>query len=623
MKIQFHMSLLCQVTTFALVAFHGVMADKWMPKPKMNARAIMPGEASLLANEKRRLQGADEIVKSKVAYFIGTCSSTLPFKFPIGGNSGRGSIGFDSTSKVNEDTLSLSFVGKKEKNSDISTMNDKVGNDFFGSIGENKSSLSFHGIPFKYEGITSKDLSMVQLTCPDSKNPMDVIIIVSDNDEEYAQAKIISGIPGSDTIEVELLNSEASSDLAAVPLKKGLTTFAADRGAEAQTFAFENPKPDDGKIQAAKNECSIVQAVLTDSNDQNVPRSLVVCSDEKSSSVRAHRKLLSNDNGGVNVDSAEIDTNGDIAIDFASLHSSFDAESSSSDEIVKFDVRIGINSKCNDETIEVVDMSAMLLASKPTMIVNGSWFRRARELHEIKDSCEWEPVVMDAVVTDPESKYSYLAHLSTPTEVKVMTGVQSHGNAHRKLSMDELGHRRSLLTARASLNEMNITTEMSVGRKPESMYLPSTSSSSESRNLASSPAAKRLCKKILVHGYCSLGVWPMAHFTDAIEFSDPDTIAPVESSWSHNQFALKIDKFANDNDIVSCGIIAHSQGGLASLHLKDNYWSCLDNAQDSDLEENGGRLIQSVGSPYQGTPLAGNLAAIGNVFGVGMYEETE
>ena len=46
----------------------------------------------------------------------------------------------------------------------------------------------------------------------------------------------------------------------------------------------------------------------------------------------------------------------------------------------------------------------------------------------------------------------------------------------------------------------------------------------------------------------------------------------------------------------------------SSVHVL--YWSCLDNV-------GSGRVIQSVGSPYQGTPLAGNLAAMGDVFGAG------
>jgi hypothetical protein len=50
--------------------------------------------------------------------------------------------------------------------------------------------------------------------------------------------------------------------------------------------------------------------------------------------------------------------------------------------------------------------------------------------------------------------------------------------------------------------------------------------------------------------------------------------------------------------------VAHSQGGLAATHLHAYYWSNLEVAK-------GGRLIQSVGSPYYGSGIAGNLASIG------------
>ncbi|HOP23097.1 MAG TPA: conditioned medium factor, partial [Gammaproteobacteria bacterium] len=73
-------------------------------------------------------------------------------------------------------------------------------------------------------------------------------------------------------------------------------------------------------------------------------------------------------------------------------------------------------------------------------------------------------------------------------------------------------------------------------------------------------------------------------------------------------FAQRIRDFGAQ--FSSFGIVAHSQGGAASLHLYTYYWSGLDYST-------GSRMIQSVGTPYQGTPLAGNLAALGDVFGVG------
>ncbi|MCG6117250.1 MAG: conditioned medium factor [Aquimonas sp.] len=107
---------------------------------------------------------------------------------------------------------------------------------------------------------------------------------------------------------------------------------------------------------------------------------------------------------------------------------------------------------------------------------------------------------------------------------------------------------------------------------------------------------------VLVHGYCSAGVWPAAQFSTASTFLDSF------QNRTHDQFAQRIRTFGAQWN--SFGTVAHSQGGAASLHLYAFYWSGLDNAT-------GGRRIQSVGTPYQGTNLAGVLAALGNLFGVG------
>jgi hypothetical protein len=107
---------------------------------------------------------------------------------------------------------------------------------------------------------------------------------------------------------------------------------------------------------------------------------------------------------------------------------------------------------------------------------------------------------------------------------------------------------------------------------------------------------------LLVHGYCSGGVWPASQFSTASTFLD------ANQNRTHDQFARLIQSFGNTWN--SFGVVAHSQGGAASLHLYTYYWSGLDNAT-------GARLIQSVGTPYQGTNLAGILATLGSWFGVG------
>lgn len=119
-------------------------------------------------------------------------------------------------------------------------------------------------------------------------------------------------------------------------------------------------------------------------------------------------------------------------------------------------------------------------------------------------------------------------------------------------------------------------------------------------------------KLMLVHGYCSGDAWGAAassgQFTNYVKFLD------LNKNRSHDQFAQLIRNFGAS--LPSFGIVAHSQGGAASLHLYTYYWSGLDSAT-------GSRLIQSVGTPFQGTALAGNLAILGQVFGAGCGSNTD
>jgi len=98
---------------------------------------------------------------------------------------------------------------------------------------------------------------------------------------------------------------------------------------------------------------------------------------------------------------------------------------------------------------------------------------------------------------------------------------------------------------------------------------------------------------VLAHGYCSTGsIWPSAHFTQPkYVFLDPS------ANRSHDQFAQLIGSRADLAGYSSFGIVAHSQGGCAALQLLTYYTSGLDHAT-------GGRRIQSLATPYQGTPLA-------------------
>jgi len=107
----------------------------------------------------------------------------------------------------------------------------------------------------------------------------------------------------------------------------------------------------------------------------------------------------------------------------------------------------------------------------------------------------------------------------------------------------------------------------------------------------------------LVHGYCaSYNPWPLGGFS-----ADAWQYLRANANLTHDQFARDI--FTASAPYKSFGVAAHSQGGCASLHLHTFYWSGMDWAGP-------GRLIQTLGSPFKGTPMAGNLAALGQVFGV-------
>ncbi len=98
---------------------------------------------------------------------------------------------------------------------------------------------------------------------------------------------------------------------------------------------------------------------------------------------------------------------------------------------------------------------------------------------------------------------------------------------------------------------------------------------------------------MLVHGYCSSGsIWPAADFSQPkLEFLDPN------ANRSHDQFAQLLAQHALQANLASFGVVAHSQGGCAALHLRTYYASPLDHST-------GARRIQALATPFQGTPLA-------------------
>ena len=149
----------------------------------------------------------------------------------------------------------------------------------------------------------------------------------------------------------------------------------------------------------------------------------------------------------------------------------------------------------------------------------------------------------------------------------------------------------ALLDSRARL-------ELPAGGLPAAAHGPAPAvtgsmlSSSAAPRGPAAPAAPSVSRALMLsHGYCSGGnIWPAAHFSPPkLVFLDPN------ANRTNDQFALLM--LQQGSALDSFGVVAHSQGGLAALHLLTYYESPLDHAV-------GGRRIQSLASPYQGTPLA-------------------
>ena len=187
-----------------------------------------------------------------------------------------------------------------------------------------------------------------------------------------------------------------------------------------------------------------------------------------------------------------------------------------------------------------------------------------------------------------DSRWVSLAQAQAPFELRQVRLHDSQTNLPIAQA-DKLAIAMPRLTAHDINSLQGVTEEMLMGERPEAALVTNQSVNSGGRLL-------------LVHGYCSGAVWPTAQFSNYSVFLD------ANQNRTHDQFANLIRN--HGAQFPSFGVVAHSQGGAASLHLYTYYWSGLDYSS-------GNRLIQSVGTPYQGTALAGNLALIGDVFGAG------
>lgn len=153
----------------------------------------------------------------------------------------------------------------------------------------------------------------------------------------------------------------------------------------------------------------------------------------------------------------------------------------------------------------------------------------------------------------------------------------------------------------------SISREMRQGRLPEILFRRAALADSLRNSSSAAAISTPSHALLLVHGYCA-SIQPFENqfstFTDAVLFRD------LGQSRTNDEFAQRIADFAASQSFASFGTVSHSQGGLATLHLHAYYFTNLELAQ-------GPRLLQSIGSPYQGSAIAGSSADLGKVFNIG------
>ena len=499
---------------------------------------------------------AELSLSSNTTTYFGDCDPDSPFEFFLYGPSGVGAVGV--TGAASEQGIVVEVPGAAE------VYLGKAEQRFFGFEDGAPDEEDYQGYPMEYmvdPTFASKLLDGIsaQVKCAVATP---VVVIINDSVDLEIHALVTESTEG-DVIEILGAAGEETLQGSTRSKKNSKTNSPVSfDSASNKKIRMKHEKGNQG------HGVALVDGFFTSPEGYRVRRTLIRESKPKKDTFR--------NPANVPVKCCDITDGGDIEISFPGL--------AKEEQRFRVNVRLGISIEGASNSVEVVDVSSMI-TQDGTMTVHGGWFRNAIGAENMEETTEgWDVVVMNAIVTDPEDEYRVVGVMKKA----IQNGVPSNQNS-----------KRGKLSQKPTSEEVSVSEDMKVGKKP--------SKEQRERHLGH----RRLSgghKKILVHGYCAAGnPFPVSHFTNAIVFSDP--AAPA--SWSHDQFAVKIDNFADANGLHGCGCIAHSQGGAACLHLYTYYWSCL------DYPETLGTKIQSVGTPYQGTVLAGSIAAIGDIFGAG------
>jgi len=242
-------------------------------------------------------------------------------------------------------------------------------------------------------------------------------------------------------------------------------------------------------------------------------------------------------------------------------------------------------------------------------------FRAYTEVYGFARDGSMKPAAwLGSVVTmqlDSTSKYPYftlqlnlkwLSHSNLKGPLTLKNTYLSDGSTHFPVTTYEEDikvknshvHNMSIFSHVLSMpGPLEITDEMQFGVNP--LKKPSLNETANGPTL------------ILVHGYCAES---NPFQKNANVFTNAAFFLHANANMNNDQFAAQIHQFAQSKGSSLYSLIAHSQGGMASLHLLNTYWSGLDHVSS-------GRRIQTIGTPWKGNSAAGSTANLGKLFGVG------
>ena len=274
----------------------------------------------------------------------------------------------------------------------------------------------------------------------------------------------------------------------------------------------------------------------------------------------------------------------------------------------------------------LVDVSAMISPENPVLVTHVGWIRKGLASMGLSGRATgWDVEIQDVICEDPNRGYPLTHELvDKHNDGDEEETAGSHGsdgrfrgrrlfqNHHSSALRDEDWQARQLLSQIPTMEEHHVHDDMRVGRRPkffEEMRNRRLVESGDGADGATPPH-----ELILVHGSClqnpPTGLWPADQFLG--QGYTVKTYEVFGEGYSNDEFAKSIIEEVCDPETgISGSIIGHSQGGTAVLHMVNYYWSCLEH------NPHQGYLIQTVGAPFQGSPLVRTMIRVGLLFGIG------